>query len=153
MKAANKQARRNAFLYCKFRDEQFALYDAFAKKCGMTMNMLLVANALFYAEDGLTQAEVCEAVHHSKQTVSLIVKKLIAEGRAEFAAHATDGRAKVVRLTAAGRAWAEYPVRHITLSEDNAMAMLTAEEQETLVRLSRSFTQNLTRLVTSAGSK
>ena len=74
MHEADRQARRNAFLYCKFRDEQFALYDAFAKSCGMTMNTLLVVNALYYAEDGLTQREICDAVHHSKQTVSLIVK-------------------------------------------------------------------------------
>ena len=31
-----KEARRNAFLYCTFRDEQFALYDAYAKGKGMS---------------------------------------------------------------------------------------------------------------------
>jgi len=147
MHEADKQARRNAFLYCKFRDEQFALYDAFAKSCGMTMNTLLVVNALFYASDGLTQREICRTVHHSKQTVSLIVKKLVAEGRVELTASKVDGRAKVVRLTEEGRAWAEYPVRHITLSEDHAMAMLSDEEQEVLVALSRRFTENLKALV------
>ncbi len=50
-------------------------------------------------------------------------------------------------LTDAGRAWAEGPVRRITTSEDAAMAMLSPEEQETLVTLSRRFTQNLTALV------
>lgn len=142
-----KAVRHNAFLYCKFRDEQFALYDGFAKEQGMTMNMLLVVNALFYAADGLTQSEICTTVHHSKQTVSLIVKKLVAEGRAELAASEVDGRAKVVRLTEEGRAWAEYPVRHITLAEDNAMAMLSPKEQEALVALSRQFTKNLAALV------
>ena len=133
MRDSDKQARRNAFLYCKFRDEQFALYDAFAKEKGMTMNTLLVVNALFYAKDGLTQSEICATVHHSKQTVSLIVKKLLAEGRAETVGRKDDKRAKVVRLTDAGRAWAEGPVRHITTSEDAAMAMLTPEEQAKLV--------------------
>lgn len=147
MRDIDKQARKNAFLYCKFRDQQFALYDAFAKEKGLTMNTLLVVNALFYAKDGLTQSEICATVHHSKQTVSLIVKKLLAEGRAEAIGREGDKRAKVVRLTDAGRAWAEGPVRHITTSEDAAMAMLSPEEQETLVALSRRFTQNLTALV------
>lgn len=153
MHEADRQARRNAFLYCKFRDEQFALYDAFAKSCGMTMNTLLVVNALYYAEDGLTQREICDAVHHSKQTVSLIVKRLLAEGRVELAASESDARAKVVRLTEEGRAWAEYPVRHITLSEDNAMALFSAEEQEQLVALSRTFTENLKALVQNADGR
>ena len=117
MRDIDKQARKNAFLYCTFRDKQFALYDAFAKEKGMTMNTLLVVNALFYAKDGLTQSEICATVHHSKQTVSLIVKRLLAEGR------------------------------HITTSEDAAMALLSPEEQEVLVALSRRFTQNLAALV------
>lgn len=147
MREQTKAVRRNAFLYCKFRNEQFALYDAFAKSHGVTMNTLLVVNALFYAADGLTQSEICATVHHSKQTVSLIVKRLVAEGRAELATSEADGRAKVVRLTEDGRAWAEYPVRHITLAEDNAMAMLSPEEQEMLVSLSRAFTESLKALV------
>ena len=43
-----KEDRKNAFLYCKFRDEQFALYDAYAKRHGMLMKTLLVVNVLFY---------------------------------------------------------------------------------------------------------
>ena len=30
----NKEDRKNAYLYCKFRDEQFALYDEYAKRNG-----------------------------------------------------------------------------------------------------------------------
>ena len=47
-----KEDRKNAYLYCKFRDEQFALYDEYAKRHGMLMKTLLVVNALFYAKDG-----------------------------------------------------------------------------------------------------
>ena len=39
--------RKNAYLYCEFRDEQFALYDEYAKSHGMLMKTLLVVNALF----------------------------------------------------------------------------------------------------------
>ena len=42
-----KDDKRNAYLYCKFRDEQFALYDEYAKKKGMLMKTLLVLNVLY----------------------------------------------------------------------------------------------------------
>lgn len=155
MPKVSKQTRKNAFLYCMFRDQQFALYSAFAKSCGLTMNTLLVINVLYYAEDGLTQSEICSLTHHSKQTVSLIVKKLVADGHASLTGSKDDAHVKVVRLTESGRLWAEGPVRHITRSEDAAMAALEPQEQELLVSLSRRFTENLTALVNSkaAGSK
>ena len=54
------EGRKNAYLYCKFRDEQFALYSEYAKSQGMLINTLLVVNALFYAKEGLTQRRICE---------------------------------------------------------------------------------------------
>ena len=50
-----REDRKNAYLYCKFRDEQFALYDEYAKRHGMLMKTLLVANVLYYAKDGMTE--------------------------------------------------------------------------------------------------
>ena len=143
----SKEARRNAYLYCKFRDEQYALYDDYAKHNGMLMNTFLVLNALFYAEDGMTQKTICETIHHSKQTVSLIIKSLQKDGYVTLEEGREDKRNKIVRLTRSGREYCEKPVRHITASEDTAMEMLTPEEQEQLVNLSRRFTENLVRLV------
>lgn len=139
--------RRNAFLYCKFRDEQFALCDEYAKSCGILMKTFLVLNVLFYAEEGMTQKEICDRTFQSKQTVSLIVKNLLQGGHAALSENAEDRRNKIVRLTEAGRAFAEKPVRHITSAEDTAMSRLTPEEQTQLIALSRRFTQNLTELV------
>lgn len=142
-----QEARRNAFIYCKFRDEQFALYDEFAKENGILMKTFLVLNVLFYAKEGLTQKEICKRTFHSKQTVSLIVKNLLQQGYVSLADNPADKRNKIVQMTDAGRAYAEKPVRHITWAEDMAMAMFTPEEQEQLIALSRRFTQNLTNLV------
>ena len=33
-----QEDRKNVYLYCKFRDEQFALYDEYAKRHGMLVN-------------------------------------------------------------------------------------------------------------------
>lgn len=143
----NKEDRRNAFLYCKFRDEQFALYDEYAKSNGILMKTFLVLNVLFYAKNGMTQKEICERTFQSKQTVSLIVKNLQADGYVTLEENADDKRNRTVRMTDEGRVYSEKPVRHITWAEDTAMSMFTPEEQEQLIDLSRRFTKNLTDLV------
>lgn len=142
-----KEDRKNAYLYCKFRDEQFALYDEYAKRHGMLMKTLLVTNALFYAQDGMTQTEICRRTFQSKQTVNLIVKNLLRDGYVTVAEIPEDRRNKRVRMTDAGRAYCGKVVRHITWAEDTAMSLLTPEEQKQLIDLSRRFTENLTRLV------
>lgn len=142
-----KEDRKNAYLYCKFRDEQFALYDEYAKRHGMLMKTLLVTNALFYAQDGMTQTEICRRTFQSKQTVNLIVKNLLRDGYVTVTEIPEDRRNKRVRMTDAGRTYCGKVVRHITWAEDTAMSLLTPEEQKTLIDLSRIFTKNLTRLV------
>ncbi len=142
-----KEDQKNAFLYCKFRDEQFALYDEYAKRHGMLMKTLLVVNVLFYAKEGMTQTEICRRTFHSKQTVNLIVKNLLAEGYVTVAEMPEDRRNKQIQMTEAGRAYCEKVVRHITWAEDTAMSLFTPEEQKQLIDLSRTFTKNLTMLV------
>lgn len=152
VRLVTKEDRKNAFLYCKFRDEQFALYDEYAKSNGILMKTFLVLNALFYAKDGLTQREICERTFQSKQTVSLIIKNLSDDGYVTLSENADDKRNKTVRMTDAGRSYAERPVRHITQAEDMAMSMFTPEEQKTLIDLSRRFTLNLEALVKDSGN-
>ncbi len=143
----NKEDRKNAYLYCKFRDQQFALYDEYAKRHGMMMKTLLVVNVLFYAKEGMTQTEICQRTLESKQTVNLIIKNLLAEGYVTVTEMAENKRNKLVWMTEAGRSYCEKVVRHITWAEDTAMSMFTPEEQRQLVELSRTFTKNLTKLV------
>ena len=142
-----KEDRKNAYLYCKFRDEQFALYDEYAKRHGMMMKTLLVVNVLFYAKDGMTQKEICQRTFQSKQAVNLIIKNLLAENYVTVTEVPENKRNKLVRMTDAGRAYCEKVVRHITRAEDTAMSMFTPEQQQQLIDLSRTFTRNLTMLV------
>ncbi|WNX86216.1 MarR family transcriptional regulator [Agathobaculum sp. NTUH-O15-33] len=143
--------KRNAYLYCKFRDEQFALYDEYAKRHGMLMKTLLVVNVLFYdsfyEKGGMTQSEICQRTFQSKQTVNLIIKNLLAENYVTVTEAPENKRNKIVQMTAAGRVYCEKVVRHITWAEDTAMSMFTEEEQKQLIDLSRTFTKNLTKLV------
>lgn len=142
-----KEDKKNAYLYCKFRDEQFAMYDAYAKRHGMLMKTLLVVNVLFYAPDGLTQRDICDKTFQSKQSVNLVIKNLLADGYVTVTEVPENKRTKVVRMTESGRAYCEKVVRHITWAEDTAMSMFTAVEQKQLIELSRIFTRNLEKLI------
>ena len=142
-----KEDKKNAYLYCKFRDEQFALYDEYAKRHGMLMKTLLVVNVLFYSKEGMTQAEICKRTFQSKQTVNLIIKNLLSDRYVTVTEVPESKRSKIVQMTEAGRAYCEKVVRHITWAEDTAMSMFTPEEQKQLIDLSRAFTKNLAMLV------
>lgn len=142
-----KEDKKNAYLYCKFRDEQFALYDEYAKRHGMMMKTLLVVNVLFYAKDGMTQTEIYKRTFQSKQTVNVIIKNLLSAHYVTVTEVPENKRNKMVQMTEAGRAYCEKVVRHITWAEDTAMSMFTPEEQKQLVDLSRTFTKNLAMLV------
>lgn len=148
-----KKDKKNAYLYCKFRDEQFALYDAYAKKNGLMMNTLLVLNVLYYAKGGMTQKDICERTFNSKQTVSIIIKKLLQSNYIFVEDDPKDKRNKLILLTESGKEYAKKPVVHITQAEDRAMAMFTEEEQEQLIALSRKFTKNLTNLIYESEDK
>ncbi len=143
----NKEDKQNAYLYCKFRDQQYAVYDEYAKRHGMLMKTLLVLNTLFYAKEGMTQAEICKRTFQSKQTVNSIIRNLWTDHYVTITEIPEDRRNKMVEMTEAGRTYCEKVVRHITWAEDTAMSMFTPEEQKQLVDLSRTFTKNLTMLV------
>ena len=128
-----KEDKKNAYLYCKFRDEQFALYDEYAKRNGMMMKTLLVVNALFYAKEGMTQKEICQRTFQSKQTVHLIIKNLLAEGYVTVTEVPDNKRNKIVQMTEEGRIYCEKVVRHITWAEDTAMSMFTRESRNSLL--------------------
>lgn len=143
--------KKNAYLYCKFRDEQFALYDEYTKRNGMMMKTLLVVNVLyydaFYNKGGMTQKEICQRTFQSKQTVNLIIKNLLAENYVTVTGMAGNKRNKIVQMTDAGRNYCEKVVRHITWAEDMVMPMFTPDEQKHLIDRSWTFTKNLTILV------
>lgn len=148
----NKKDRKNAYLYCKYREEQFALYDEYCKRNGILMKSFLVLNALYYSKDGMTQKDICERTFNSKQTVNLIVKGLVKDKDAALFDIPDNKKNKLVVMTDKGRAKFRQVVTHITWAEDKAMSLLSEEEQHILIRLSEKYTENLTRLVNDGDS-
>lgn len=106
-----KEDRKKTFLYCKFRDELFAVYEEYAKRNGMLIKALFVINVLFNAKDGLTQAELCKRAFQSKQTGNLIMKNLFADDHYVPALAVLGDPAKDALVPAQVRATVENKVR------------------------------------------
>lgn len=144
---AAPEARRNAYVYCALQDMRQARHDRHARDNGLSMQAFLVVNALYYAKEGMAQSEICRRTFNSRQTVSLVVKRLVADGYAATEPDPADKRSCIVSMTSEGRVWAHDMVRRITRAEDEAMGMLAPEEQAQLVSLARRFTENLMVLI------
>lgn len=108
---------------------------------------LMTVNSLYYSEDGLTQKDICDRTSQAKQTINLIISKLLEDGYVTVTEVPENKRTKLVRLTDRGREWCRETVLHVTWAEDTAMSMLSTEEQQQLVSLSRKFTENFTALM------
>lgn len=137
----------NVVRYVRLRDTQFDVYVRYAKRFGIPVKSLFVLNTLYYTPEGCNQMEICLKAYSSKQTVSAIIKGYLERGYVEFAELPADRRNKLVRLTKAGRRYAEAIVPPLTGAETTAMARLTPEQQTLLVELTTMFGSHLRELL------
>ena len=91
------------------------------------------------------QAEICERLSATKQTVSAIIKKFLKKGHVTLSESATDRRSKIIRLTDAGREYVEKIIPPAADAEIAAMAELPGEDIAELVRLTTRFSQGMRR--------
>ena len=136
-----KEDKKNAYLYCKFRDEQFALYDEYTKTPRYDDEDTAGCECPFLCKGGhdadgdmpknLSVKTNRECNHQSLLENQYVTIAEIPENR----------RNKIVQMTDAGRTYCEKVVRHITWAEDTAMSMFTPEEQRRLIDLSRTFSE------------
>lgn len=129
--------------YCRLRDKQYAVYDGYARKHGLTTKELFILDIVYFAEDGCTQADICERLSATKQSVSAAMKKFWKSGYIVFEESKTDRRSKIVRFTEAGREYAEHIIPPAAQAENEAMAELSDEQQEAFVQLTDYFSEQM----------
>lgn len=88
--------------YCHLRDVQYAAYEMYARRWGLTANELFVLDIIWFAPEGCLQSEICERLSTSKQTVSAIVKKFLKQGYVSLTESEMDRRNKIIRFTEDG---------------------------------------------------
>ncbi len=125
--------------YCKLRDIQFAAYELYARKHGLTAKELFVLDIIWFAPDGCLQSDICERLSATKQTVSAIIKKFLKQGYVSLTESETDRRNKIVRFTESGKDYAGKIIPPAANAEISAMAELPPEDITELVRLTTLF--------------
>ena len=129
--------------YCLLRDMQFAAYELYARKYGLTAKELFVLDIIWFAPDGCLQSEICERLSATKQTVSAIIKKFWKLGYLSLTESESDRRNKIIRFTEAGVEYAKKIIPPAASAEIDAMAELSGEDIAELVRLTTLFSEQM----------
>lgn len=125
--------------YCLLRDMQFAAYELYARKYGLTAKELFVLDIIWFAPDGCLQSEICDRLSATKQTVSAIIKKFWKLGYLSLTESESDRRNKIIRFTEAGVEYTKKIIPPAASAEIDAMAELSGEDIAELVRLTTLF--------------
>lgn len=139
----HEQARTLVNQYCRLRDVQFAAYELYARKFGLTAKELFVLDILWFAPDGCLQSDICWRLSATRQTISAIVKKFWKQGYVSFAESEKDRRNKIVRLTEAGRWYAKEIIPPAAKAEIAAMNELSKKDATALVQLTTVFSAHM----------
>lgn len=129
--------------YCRLRDVQFAAYELYARRFGLTAKELFVLDIIWFAPEGCLQSEISERLSATKQTVSAIIKKFWKLGYLSMTESATDRRNKIVCFTEAGRDYAGKIIPPAAEAENSAMAELDGKDVAELVRLTTLFSEQM----------
>ncbi len=129
--------------YCLLRDVQFAAYELYARKYGLTAKELFVLDIIWFSENGCLQSEISERLSATKQTVSAIVKKFWKLGYLSLTESEADRRNKIVRFTEAGMEYTRKIIPPAANAEIDAMAELSGEDIVELVRITTLFSNQM----------
>lgn len=131
--------------YCHLRDVQYAAYELYARKYGLTAKELFVLDIIWFSPDGCLQSEICERLSATKQTVSAIIKKFWKLGYLSLTESKTDRRNKIIRFTDEGTAYTKKIIPPAAHAEIDAMAEFDSQGEDVaeLVRLTALFSNDM----------
>lgn len=133
--------------YVRLIDEQLALQECYARKQGLqgkSLQLLLwVTNYPRLTGRPISQKRLAEKTYSTKQVVNATIKSWLTKGYVELVADEDDRRQKQVVLTEQGRVFAEAITQPLNQIETKALAVLTPEEQATLLSLTAKYNQAL----------
>ena len=140
-----------AKLYARLRDEQFAVFENYARQNGMNSKCLMVFMWIYYSSDALTQEKIAKRTFSTKQVVQAIIKTYRERDMIYLEASCEDKRKKLVKFTEQGRRFAAQLLKPLAEYEDEAMNALSTEQQEALLEGTKLFSEKLNALL--AGHK
>ena len=129
--------------YCRLRDVQYAAYELYARRHGLTAKELFVLDIIWFSPDGCLQTDICERLSATKQTISAIIKKFMNKGYISLTESKTDRRNKIICFTSEGEAYVREIIPPAANAEIDAMAEMPGEDIAELVRLTTLFSQHM----------
>lgn len=129
--------------YCRLRDVQYAAYELYARRHGLTAKELFVLDIIWFSPDGCLQTDICERLSATKQTISAIIKKFMNKGYISLTESKTDRRNKIIRFTSEGEAYVREIIPPAANAEIDAMAEMPGKDIAELVRLTTLFSQHM----------
>lgn len=102
-----------------------------------------IFDRLLTAENGLEPAELADTLGFSRQTMTYMLDAQERAGRIERLSHPSDRRKKLIKLTTAGRVFAEEENCAISKMEITALNSIGAAKIAQLNNLSRQFIEAL----------
>lgn len=129
--------------YGRLRDVQYAAYELYARRHGLTAKELFVLDIIWFSTDGCLQTDICERLSATKQTISAIIKKFMNKGYISLTESKTDRRNKIIRFTSEGEAYVREIIPPAANAEIDAMAEMPGEDIAELVRLTTLFSQHM----------
>lgn len=135
--------------YVRSMDEQYSLYEWFARQYGLThKSMQILFWVLNYPEvtgSLVTQKLLAEKTYSSKQVVHATIKTWQKKGYVSLLENPEDKRHKLIQLTDEGEAFASRIYQQLTAMEERASQVLLLDEQAILTQLTQRYNQALTR--------
>ena len=111
------------------------IYAIWAAKNDTHPKALFTLQQLYHAQDGYSQAALCEKLQFPKQTLSSILNKLEQDDLVTRQTHPKDRRNKLVKLTDKGLAEVRPVMERLHQAELEAYSELTIHERTQLLLL------------------
>ncbi|GJM47847.1 MarR family winged helix-turn-helix transcriptional regulator [Weissella soli] len=138
--------------YARYRDEQFSVFENYARKNSLNSKSMLVLMWIYYSQGAMTQDLIAKRTYSTKQVIQAIIKGFQNKELLYLEPSVADRRKKIIRLTERGQAYAAEILDPLRAAEDLAMSKLSEEQQVALLEATRVFSLELkNNLESSAG--
>lgn len=108
------------------------VYEEWAKEHGLSVNSLLVLSAVYEGGEDCTQKKISQRWLIPKQTINMVLKDFENKGFAKMLTMQTDKRNKLIRLTAAGKEYADKIISELRKVEISAIEQMGIERVKCL---------------------
>ena len=126
------------------------LYHQYARGCGLSDCAYWMLYDVTFAGGKAPVQDLTSSWSYSKQTISSALKVLEERGLINLTFAEGSRKSKVASLTAAGAAFSETYIVPAAQAEQRAFTVLSAQEQQELVRLVRRYAEALDEQIRAA---